>query len=243
MDTLSSSAPSKRHSPPKGYFIDELQEVKTISAQQDEELRQMEARLQILEVKHMEKRLAKLELKHERSSHSIHGRHHSSRRSSEDSSNAHGHGEDYRRRRHHHHSHGESYNCDQRHHQAFKPQVSFVKVHIFNGDSDPNVYLDWEAKCEQIFNAYEVEDQKVTLAALEFVDYAMKWWHTYVTDLAGDSNVEGFAMSNSVFRKNAPSTPQELQVNLRNTTNGASSGRLHSDAQVNLCKTTKELQN
>ena len=74
MDTLSSSAPSKRHSPPKAYFIDELQEVKTISAQQDEELRQMEARLQILEVKHMEKRLAKLELKHERSSHSIHGR-------------------------------------------------------------------------------------------------------------------------------------------------------------------------
>jgi len=46
MDTLSSSAPSERHSPPKAYFIDELQEVKTISAQQDEELRQMEARLQ-----------------------------------------------------------------------------------------------------------------------------------------------------------------------------------------------------
>ena len=55
-------------------------------------------------------------------------------------------------------------------------------------------------------------------------------------DLAGDSNVEGFTTSNSVFRKNAPSTPQELQTNLRNTTNGASSGRLHSDAQVSLCK-------
>jgi len=94
MDTLSSAAPSKRHSPPKAYFFDELQEVKTISAQQDEELRQMEARLQILEVKHMKKRLAKLELKNERSSHSIHGRHHSPRHSSKGSSNAHN--------RHHH---------------------------------------------------------------------------------------------------------------------------------------------
>jgi len=74
MDTLSSAAPSKCHSPPKSYFIDELQEVKTISAQQDEELRQMEARLQILEVKHMEKRLSKLPMKHERSI--PHGQHH-----------------------------------------------------------------------------------------------------------------------------------------------------------------------
>jgi len=68
-------------------------------------------------------------------------------------------------------------------------------------------------------------------------------------DLAGDSNIEGFATSNSIFHllncdkcKNAPSTPQELQANLRNTPNGASSGRLHSDAQVSLCKTTKELR-
>ena len=57
--------------------------------------------------------------------------------------------------------------------------------------------------------------------------------------LAGDSNIEGFATSNSVFRKNAPSTPQELQANLRNTPNGASSGRLHSDAQVSLAKLPK----
>ena len=93
-------------------------------------MRQIEARFQILEVKHMEKRLAKLELKHERCSHSIHGRHHSPTRSS----NAHGHGDDYGRRRHHHHSHGESYNREQRHHQEAKPQLSFVKV------EDPNVW-------------------------------------------------------------------------------------------------------
>jgi len=66
------------------------------------------------------------------------------------------------------------------------------------------------------------------------------------SDLAEDSNVEGFATSNSIFHllsrdkcKNAPSTAQELQANLRNTPNDASSGRFRSDAQVNLAKSPK----
>jgi len=51
-------------------------------------------------------------------------------------------------------------------------------------DSDPNVYLAWEAKVEQIFNVYEVEeDQKVKLASLEFVDYAIQWWHQVVMEI------------------------------------------------------------
>ena len=128
--------------------------------------------------------MAKVELKKERSSHSFHGRHNSPWHSSKDSSNAHGHGEDYRRRRHGHHSHAGSHHRDQGHHQEAKPQFPFVKVPSFSGDSDPNLYLEWEAKCEQIFKAYAVEeDQKVKIAALEFVDYAMKWWHSIVTDV------------------------------------------------------------
>ena len=128
--------------------------------------------------------MAKVELKRERVSHSFHGRHTSPRHSSKDSSTAHGHGEDTRRRRHRHHSNGGSHHRDQRHHQETKPQVPFVTVPSFNGDSDPNVYLDWEAKCEQLFKAYEVEEeQKVKIATLEFVDYAMKWWHSLVTDV------------------------------------------------------------
>ena len=112
--------------------------------------------------------MAKVELKQERSSHSIHGRHNSPRHSSKDSSNAQGHGEDYRRRRNHHHSHGGSHHCDQGHHQEAKPQFPFVKVPSFSGDSDPNLYLEWEAKCEQTFKAYEVEeDQKVKIVSLE----------------------------------------------------------------------------
>jgi len=65
-----------------------------------------------------------------------------------------------------------------------KPYLPFVKLSSFSGDSDPNVYLGWEAKCEQIFNAHEVQDdQKVKLASLEFLDYAMQWWHKLVMDI------------------------------------------------------------
>jgi len=128
--------------------------------------------------------MAKVKLKQERSSHSIHGRKNSPRHSSKDSSNDHDHGEEYRRRRHRHHSNGGSHHRDQRHHQEAKPQVPFVKVHSFSGDSDPNLYLEWEAKCEQIFKAYEVdEDHKVKITSLEFIDYAMKWWHSIVMDI------------------------------------------------------------
>ena len=74
MATLSRAAPSKRHSHSNAYFITELQEIKTKLAQRDEELRQMETKLQILDIKHMEKRLSKHSMKHERSI--PHGQHH-----------------------------------------------------------------------------------------------------------------------------------------------------------------------
>jgi len=64
-----------------------------------------------------------------------------------------------------------------------KPYLPFVKLPSFSGDSDLNMYLGWEAKCEQIFNVHEVQDdQKVKLASLEFLDYAMQWWHKIVMD-------------------------------------------------------------
>jgi len=78
------------------------------------------------------------------------------------------------------------HNFEERRHQHPPPKHSFpfVKLHSFSGDSDPNVYLGWKAKVEQIFNVYEVqEDQKVKLASLEFLDYAMQWWHQVVMEI------------------------------------------------------------
>jgi len=69
-------------------------------------------------------------------------------------------------------------------HQPSKPSFPYVKLPSFSGESDPNNYLGWEVKVEQIFNVYEVqENQKVNLASLEFLDYAMWWWHQTVMDI------------------------------------------------------------
>jgi len=65
-----------------------------------------------------------------------------------------------------------------------KPFLPFVKFPSFSGEADPNVYLEWEAKVEKIFNVHEVQDdQKVKLVSLEFLDYAMQWWHKTVMDI------------------------------------------------------------
>ena len=130
-------------------------------------------------------------MKQARSSHSIHGERHSHRPSSRGSSNDHGREEEHRRRRPHPHfhgyrphAHGDRHHREDGYHQDAKAKIPLVKIPSFNGDSDPNVYLDWEAKCEQIFDAHEVhDDHKVKLATLDFSDYAMKWWHSVVKDI------------------------------------------------------------
>jgi len=77
-------------------------------------------------------------------------------------------------------------NYEARHHHRHQPKNSFpfVKLPSFSGESDPNVYLGWEAKVEQFFNVYEdEEDQKIKLASLEFLYYVMQWWHQTVMDI------------------------------------------------------------
>ncbi|CAA7017873.1 unnamed protein product [Microthlaspi erraticum] len=47
----------------------------------------------------------------------------------------------------------------------------------FNGNNDPDVYLDWEKKCEITFNRHNIADiNRVKLAAMEFKYYALSWW-------------------------------------------------------------------
>jgi len=122
-------------------------------------------------------------MNHDRSSNSTHGSHHAHRHSSRSSSNAHGHEEEHRRRRHHHH-HGDRHHHEDGRQNVAKPYFPIVKLPSFSGDTDPNMYLGWEAKCEQISHVHEVqEDQRVRLASLEFLDYAMQWWHKTLMDI------------------------------------------------------------
>ena len=65
-------------------------------------------------------------------------------------------------------------NFEERRQHVSKVSLPYVKIPSFSGEGDPNIYLGWEAKVEQIFNVHEVqEDQKVKLSSLEFLDYAM----------------------------------------------------------------------
>jgi len=139
MATYSSGESSKPHSPQREFILGELKEAKCSLAQKDEVMKQLEERLQ------------RLEVTLDRSNHSNHGSRHSHRHSSRSSSISHVHGEESGRRRHHHHHHHE----DRRQNVA-KPYFPIVKLPSFSGDGDPNVYLVWEAKVEQIFHVHEV---------------------------------------------------------------------------------------
>jgi len=160
MAAYSSGESSKLHSPHRAFILGQLKEAKRSLAQKDEAIKQLEERLQ------------RLEVTHDRSNHSNHGSNHSHRHSSRSSSNGHNHEEEHRRRRHHHH-HGDRHHHEDRCQNVAKPYFLIVKLPSLSGDGDPNVYLGWEAKVEQIFHVHEVlEDQRVRLASLEFLDYA-----------------------------------------------------------------------
>ena len=154
MAAYSSDECYNHHSPSKASVLGELKEAKRALSQKDEAIRRLEERLQ------------NLEMKHARSSHSIHGEHHHHRPSSRGSPNDHGREEEHRRRRHHHHAHEDK--REDGYYRDAKAKLPSVNIPSFNGDSDPNVYLDWEAKCEQIFDLHEILDEhKYKLATLE----------------------------------------------------------------------------
>ena len=53
-----------------------------------------------------------------------------------------------------------------------------LNVPLFKGISNPDAYLDWEMKIQHVFSCNDyIEEQKVELAAIEFLDYALIWWN------------------------------------------------------------------
>nr|XP_051202024.1 uncharacterized protein LOC127315589 [Lolium perenne] len=54
-----------------------------------------------------------------------------------------------------------------------------IKVTIpeFSGRSDPEKYLEWEMRVNQIFYGHNYsEEKKVRVASMEFTEYALVWW-------------------------------------------------------------------
>lgn len=58
-----------------------------------------------------------------------------------------------------------------------------IKVPSFVGKSDPEAYLEWETKLEQIFNCHNYSNlEKVQVASIEFKEYALVWWDQLTKD-------------------------------------------------------------
>jgi len=131
MANNSSGESSKPHSPKKAFLIGELKEAKRTLAQKEEEMRQMEERLQRLEMAY-ERPHPNRERKQP---------HHHHRHASRSSQSYHGFDEEAEWRR---------YQFEDRRQNVAKPYFPYVKLPTFSGDGDPNVYIGWEAKVEQM---------------------------------------------------------------------------------------------
>ena len=58
-----------------------------------------------------------------------------------------------------------------------------IKVPSFVGKSDPEAYLEWETKIEQIFNCHNYSNvEKVQVASIEFKEYALVWWDQLIKE-------------------------------------------------------------
>jgi len=59
-----------------------------------------------------------------------------------------------------------------------------VEIPTFKGTCDPEVYLEWEMKVEQVVACYNYnEEKKIKLVFLEFEGYALVWWNQVRSDI------------------------------------------------------------
>jgi len=64
------------------------------------------------------------------------------------------------------------------HHHKKERKSKEIRVDLpyFHGTNDIDTFLDWEMKVEQLFECYEVsEEKKVPLATLSFQGHALHW--------------------------------------------------------------------
>ncbi|KAF1868014.1 hypothetical protein Lal_00045261 [Lupinus albus] len=79
-----------------------------------------------------------------------------------------------------------------------------IKVPTFMGMNNPEAYMEWEMKIEQVFDCHNYsEEKKVKVAALEFKEYAMVWWDQLQKDRrrCGAQPVSTWEEMRSIMRK------------------------------------------
>ncbi|KAA3477933.1 RNA-binding protein 25-like [Gossypium australe] len=95
----------------------------------------------------------------------------------------------------------------------------------FQGNNDPEAYLEWEKKIELVFECHNYsESKKVKLTAIEFSDYTIVWWDQLVASRRrnGERPISTWAEMKAVMRKHfVPSYyHRDLYHRLQNLTQG-----------------------
>ncbi|XP_044497617.1 uncharacterized protein LOC123219690 [Mangifera indica] len=79
-----------------------------------------------------------------------------------------------------------------------------MKIPAFHGKSDPEAYLEWEKKVERVFECHNyTKENKVKLAAVEFIDYASVWWDQFTSTRrrSGEGPVSSWFEMKTIMRK------------------------------------------
>ncbi|KAJ4715126.1 Transposon Ty3-I Gag-Pol polyprotein [Melia azedarach] len=79
-----------------------------------------------------------------------------------------------------------------------------MKIPIFQGKNDLELYLEWERKVEHVFDCHNYsEEKKIKLAAVEFINYASIWWDQLVINRRrnGEKPIRSWEEMKLVMRK------------------------------------------
>jgi hypothetical protein len=78
-----------------------------------------------------------------------------------------------------------------------------LNVQSFTGKEDPDAYIEWEERCDQIFCVYGFSEAKrVDLVILDFSGYALTWWNQLQEDrfASGNEQVHSWTMMTRIMR-------------------------------------------
>lgn len=109
-----------------------------------------------------------------------------------------------------------------------------VKIPSFEGKCDPDVYMEWETKIEQIWTCHNfAEHKKVQLAALEFNGYALIWWDNLVRERrrVHDPDVATWEQMKALMR--ARFVPQHHTRDLRQRLENLREGSMSAEETYN----------
>jgi hypothetical protein len=116
---------------------------------------------------------------------------------------------------------GAAFGCNGHHYdrrdQDDRDNQARVKLHVpsFTGKEDPDTYIEWEEKCDQIFLIHGFSEAKrVDLAVMEFSGYALTWWNQLQDDqlTSGNNHICSWTLMKEAMRRHFVPSYYERQL-------------------------------